>query len=149
MTAHAPADHPRPLHLRVSSIALVAVGGAIGTAAREGLTLALPVVASIPLAILVANLIGAFLLGLLLEALIRADATAPTATRLRLFAGTGALGGFTTYSALATDTALLLASGTTMGTGALYACATVVFGGLATWAGIVVGARRTAAGGAR
>ncbi|MGT2425164.1 hypothetical protein [Amnibacterium kyonggiense] len=33
---------PRPIHLRPAVIAVVAVGGAVGTAAREGLSLAIP-----------------------------------------------------------------------------------------------------------
>ncbi|MGO4692285.1 fluoride efflux transporter FluC [Glaciibacter sp. 2TAF33] len=121
---------------------LVAVGGVFGTAAREGLTLALPVripaAGGFPLAILLINLGGAFLLGWLLEALTRRGPDAGRRRTLRLLLGTGFLGGFTTYSALATDTALIL--GDHVGIAVGYSLGSVVAGALATWAGIAVGA---------
>lgn len=49
--------------------------------------------------------------------------------------GTGFMGGFTTYSALAADTAGLLGGGR-VGVGIAYGLGTVLVGGLATWAGI-------------
>lgn len=128
----------RPPHLRWAAIALVALGGTVGVAAREALTLVVPTLGALPLAIALVNLLGAFLLGLLYEALTRADPARSTARRLRLLLGTGFCGGFTTYSALAVDTALLLGDGKT-GTAAVYALGTVLLGACATWAGIVVG----------
>lgn len=62
--------------------------------------------------------------------------------RIRILVGTGFMGGFTTFSALATDTAGLLGEGR-IGAGLAYGLATVIIGGLATWAGIVVARRRT------
>jgi CrcB protein len=73
-------------------ILLVALGGTVGTAARLGLGLALPDVGGVPLAVLVANVLGALLIGVL-------AARIPGSTDLRLLLGTGVLGGFTTYSA--------------------------------------------------
>jgi CrcB protein len=58
--------------------------------------------------------------------------------RLRLLLGTGVLGGFTTYSALATETGLLLTDGRA-GAALLYALGTVIVGALASWAGIGAG----------
>lgn len=125
----------RPVHLRVRFIALVAVGGTVGTAAREALSLAIPAVNGIPVAILGINVLGAFLLGLLLDALVRRGPDHGLRRNLRLLAGTGFLGGFTTYSALALDTAALVGNGAA-GTAAFYAVATVLIGAGATWLGI-------------
>ncbi|MFZ4896524.1 fluoride efflux transporter FluC [Plantibacter sp. Mn2098] len=133
-----PGGSARPIHLRWQYLALVAAGGTIGTAAREALSLAIPPVSGIPVAILSINVAGAFTLGVLLEALARRGPDAGTRRTLRLFLGTGFLGGFTTYSALAADTAVLLVNGDT-GTGVLYALATVLLGAAASTAGIAAG----------
>jgi CrcB protein len=123
------------------SLALVAVGGACGTALREALSLSVPPVGGVPVVTIVINVAGAFLLGLLLEALVRSGADASRQQALRLLLGTGALGGFTTYSALAVDSNLLLGSDGPL-RGLAYAAGTLVLGALATWAGIAVAARR-------
>lgn len=128
----------RPPHLRAAPIALVALGGTVGVAAREALTVVIPTLGALPLAIGLVNLLGAFLLGVLYEALTRPDGERPAARSLRLLLGTGFCGGFTTYSALAVDTALLLGDGQ-LGTAAGYALGTVLLGACATWAGIAVG----------
>ncbi|WP_237762631.1 fluoride efflux transporter FluC [Arthrobacter sp. ERGS1:01] len=119
---------------------LVAVGGALGAAAREGLTLVIPTVGGVPLAIGLINLAGAFVLGCLYEALTRPGIGAVAAGRLRLLLGTGFCGGFTTYSSLATDTAVLGTHGH-LGTALLYVVGTVLLGACATVAGIAAGAR--------
>ncbi|MDJ0350096.1 CrcB family protein [Cryobacterium sp. PH29-G1] len=141
------------MHLRWRYLGLVFVGGTVGTALREALTLVLPPVdlaagARVPLTTLGINLLGALLLGLLLEALVRRGLDAGGRRTLRLLVGSGLLGGFTTYSSLATDSALLLRGGD-IGVAVSYALGTVVLGGLATWLGIVIGAalhRRTHGG---
>lgn len=126
---------PRAVHLRPSSLGLVAVGGTLGTAAREALSLAIPPINGIPFAIFGINVLGAFLLGVLLDALVRRGEDHGLRRNLRLLLGTGLLGGFTTYSALATDTAALLGGGTP-GIAVLYSLATVLIGAAATWVGI-------------
>jgi CrcB protein len=123
------------VHLRAASWALVAVGGTGGTAAREGLSLAIPVMNGIPVATLGINIAGAFLLGVLLEALVRRGEDHGLRRNLRLLLGTGFLGGFTTYSALAVDTAGLLGDGQP-GSAVGYSLATVLIGAAGTWAGI-------------
>lgn len=125
----------RPPHLRAAPIASVLLGGAVGAAGREGLSLAIPDVGNFPVSIGVVNLLGAFLLGYLYEAVTRFDVSSRTRTYLALLLGTGFCGGFTTYSALATDTAILLRDGFA-GAAALYAFGTVVVGAAFTWAGI-------------
>ncbi len=127
-----------PGTLTPATLAIVFLGGTLGTAAREALGLALPASAGIPWAILTANLVGAFALGLLLEALVRRGPDHGIRRRLRLLLGTGFLGGFTTYSALATDTALLLGAGDGW-VAAAYGIGTVVVGAVATFAGILLG----------
>ncbi|MEY2849728.1 MAG: hypothetical protein RI885_2395 [Actinomycetota bacterium] len=118
----------------------IALGGAVGTAAREGIALALPATGGFPVATLTVNLVGAFLLGLLVEALARRGGDTGRLRTLRLTLGTGVLGGFTTYSAFATDTALLLGDAPAVAVG--YAVMTVVVGAAATLAGVTVGASR-------
>ena len=53
-----PAAAPRPAHLRASAIALVLVGGTLGTAVREGVSLILGTDSEFPLGILAVNLLG-------------------------------------------------------------------------------------------
>ncbi|UVI36733.1 fluoride efflux transporter FluC [Brevibacterium spongiae] len=125
----------RPLHLRLPYLGLAVLGGTLGTAAREAISLSVPDLAGIPMAILGINILGAFLLGVLLAGLSRLGPDAGMRRRVRIMLGTGFMGGFTTYSALAADTAGLLGEGR-VGAGVLYGLATVVIGGLATWAGI-------------
>lgn len=127
-----------PLHLRPSLIGLVIVGGALGTAAREGLSLTIEPIGSFPLAIFLINVIGAGALGLLLERLASDGPGASVRQGARVFAGTGFLGGFTTYSALATDTDLLFRAGD-VGTGILYAGGTLILGLLAAAGGVALG----------
>ena len=128
----------RPAHLRFSLLGLAFLGGIGGTAAREAISLAVPAVNGIPVAIFTVNIGGAFLLGLLLEALARSGPDEGARRTIRILIGTGFMGGFTTYSALATDAAWLMGNGG-LGVGIGYGLATVVLGGLATWAGIAVG----------
>ena len=138
MSAAEPLDPdaiPRAVHLRPSSLAVVAVGGAAGTAAREGMTLLVPPAGGFPVAVFGINVVGAFLLGLLLEMLVRRGPEEGRRRLARLLLGTGFCGGFTTYSALAAATAVLLASGA-VGTAALYAFATLLLGGAASWTGL-------------
>lgn len=128
--------------LTPASLAVVFVGGALGTAAREALTLLIPAGSGVPWAILVANLSGAFALGLLLAALTRGGEPRIRGS-LRLLLGTGFLGGFTTYSALATDTALLFGAGEG-GLAVAYGIGTLGVGALATVAGILLAPNRRA-----
>jgi CrcB protein len=160
-TARPPEDGPpehgadRPLHLRWSSLGLVALGGTAGTALREALalTFAAPP-GGFPVVILVINVVGSFALGLLLESLVRRGADEGRRRAARLLVGTGLIGGFTTYSAFAVDVGLL-GAGAEAGAGAgglvvgvAYALSSVLLGTLAALAGIAVAARRHRRGGA-
>jgi fluoride exporter len=126
--------HSRPLHLRWRYIVVVAVGGAIGTALRAGLSAVIPTPGGVPVGIFLINISGAFLLGVLLEVLARRGPDEGRRRLLRLFLGTGVTGGYTTYSSLADDGALLLGSQPAIGL--LYVLVTVVVGAVATYGGI-------------
>lgn len=130
----------RPVHLRWRNIGLVFLGGTLGTAARVALGRLVPPVAAIPVATGAINVVGAFLLGLLLERLARAGPDDRWRRDLRLGVGTGMLGGFTTYSALATDTATLVSAGRAAAAIG-YALATLVLGLLAAAMGVWCGRR--------
>ena len=116
------------------SFALVAVGGAAGTLTRYGVAEALDAGRLFPLATFLVNVTGSFALGALLAALLVRDHSAP-ANRLRLLLGTGFLGGYTTYSALAVETDTLL-RGDHVVLGLTYAAGSVVVGLLSADAGV-------------
>lgn len=93
--------------IRIADVLTVVVGGFAGSVSRYAITLVLPGTVGIDWPLLLVNLVGAFCLGLLIEVLSRrGSAMGETTThrRLRLLLGTGFLGGFTTYSALAVGT---------------------------------------------
>ncbi len=119
-------------------IPLVILGGATGTAAREALSLAIPDLGGLSVSTFVVNILGAFLLGALVESLARRGPDRGRRRALRLTLGTGVLGGFTTYSALAVETALLLGDEAVIGVA--YALATLIAGVLSTFLGIAAGA---------
>jgi fluoride exporter len=124
------------LHLRLSAVGLVAVGGFVGTAARYGLTLLEPTRSGAwPFATFIANVCGAFVLGVLLEGLARSGPDSGWRQRVRLLLGTGFCGALTTYSTLATDADLLVRSHDG-GLALLYLVTSLVGGLLATIGGI-------------
>ncbi len=94
-----------------TGVVLVLVGGVLGTLARYGVESLLPPRSGWPWGTLTANVTGAFALGALLETLAQRGPESRVGRRVRLFAGTGALGGYTTYSTYAVETDRLLAGG--------------------------------------
>ena len=137
-----PPSPSTPLRRRLPLVLLVVAGGAVGTALRVLVTLAVPPAGSFDTAIFAINVVGAFVLGLLLERLLRGGPDEGRRRVLRLGLGTGVLGGFTTYSSLATETAALAgAGGGDLAVAALYGLLSLVLGVLAAAAGIRVGAR--------
>ncbi len=116
------------------SFALVAVGGAAGTLARHGIAEALDADRLFPVATFLVNVTGSFALGALLAVLLVRDHSEP-ANRMRLLLGTGFLGGYTTYSALAVETDTLL-RGDHVALGLTYAAGSVIAGLLAACAGV-------------
>lgn len=128
----------RPAWANWPLVGLVFIGGSLGTATRAAFTLVIPPADGFPATIMGINLAGALLLGALLEALSRRGADEGPRRRIRLLLGTGFLGGFTTYSALATDSVLLAAGSPALAL--LNALGTLVLGAAATWFGIVLAA---------
>lgn len=129
----------RPAHLSASNLAIVAAGGTAGTGLRYLIDTLIPAWHGVPVATVGINVVGAFLLGVLLETLTLRAPNQSWSRRARLGLGTGVLGGFTTYSALATDTTILASSHP--GAAAGYALATVIIGAAASILGIWVGRR--------
>src|SRR5436190_1503170 len=110
---------------------LVGAGGALGSMARYGAYRMWPA-GGWPVPTFVVNLLGSFAIGLLY---MYVAARGGSADNARLFWMTGVLGGFTTYSAFALESALL---GFSM-TGVTYVAATVVGCLLAAAAGLKMG----------
>jgi CrcB protein len=136
-------------------VGLVALGGAAGSVARDLLdgwaaVLLTPLtllfrgvgetVLWFPMGTLVVNVAGAFALGYLLEALTRRGRETVRRRKIRLGIGTGVLGGFTTYSALALQTQQLLGYGFGW-LALLYVVLTLVGGTAACLGGIALAAR--------
>jgi CrcB protein len=131
---------PEPGPLTPTLIALVGLGGAVGTALRYAISRWLPTGSGFPWATLVANLVGAVVLGVLLELLTRRGSDTGVRRRARLLLGTGFCGGLTTYSTLAVETDLLVRAHRD-GLAATYAVVSVVAGAVAAGVGIAVAAR--------
>ncbi|MDN4644079.1 fluoride efflux transporter FluC [Arthrobacter sp. PsM3] len=127
----------RPVHLHPGFVLVVITGGVFGALARYGLSIVLPSPGGWPLPTLIINLAGAFLLGVLLEALVRRGPDAGRLRAIRLLAGTGFMGAFTTYSTLALETNTLLGAGRPADA-LVYLGATLLGGAVATVAGIRV-----------
>jgi len=85
------------------TLPLVAVGGAAGAVCRWGVGVALAG-ATFPVGTLAVNVVGSFLLGVLLYERRLRNALS---SRTRLVAGTGFLSSFTTYSTFAAETVTL------------------------------------------
>jgi CrcB protein len=121
---------------------LVVAGGAAGSLTRYGVGEWLDPGHELPVGTLLVNATGSFALGALLAVLALRGDDSGGRRELRLLLGTGFLGGYTTYSALAVETETLLRDGH-VALGAAYAIGSVVLGVLAATAGAAV-ARRIA-----
>ena len=85
----------------------VGAGAALGAWMRWGLSIALNhVVPNLPLGTLASNLIGGYLVGVAIEALVHHSVLTP---EWRLFIITGFLGSLTTFSTFSAETVSLLA----------------------------------------
>ena len=115
---------------------VVWLGGTVGTAVRVFSTPS-PAPTAFPVATFAVNVVGAGVLGLLVERLARRPSS-PRGRGLSLLVGTGFLSGFTTSSALAVDTVQLVRLGE-ISLATAYALGTLLLGAAATWLGVVVG----------
>jgi CrcB protein len=125
----------RVLARRGDILAVIAVGGALGSLARWELAAALPPPATaFPWATFDANVSGCFALGVLM---VFVTEVWPPSRYLRPFLGVGVLGGYTTFSTSMLDTRALLLSGRGDLAGT-YVVASLACGLLAVWVGIVL-----------
>jgi CrcB protein len=113
------------------AVVAVALGGALGAPCRYWLGRAVHPAAGFPLATLTVNLVGAFLLGLLVVLI---GERLPPTWYVRQFFGTGLLGAFTTYSTFAVETDLLVRHAR-LGVAVGYVAATLVGGLALAWVG--------------
>ncbi|MEU8436183.1 CrcB family protein [Streptomyces sp. NPDC029216] len=127
---HVPAQRAEP---QGRVLAAVAAGGALGAAARYGVALLWPAGSGgFPWATFWTNAVGCALIGVLMVLISEGGRRSPHPL-LRPFAGTGVLGGFTTFSTYAVDFSRLLDEGRA-GLALAYAGLTVVGALGAVWA---------------
>ncbi len=122
-----------------TTLLAVAAGGAIGATARYVFGGAVGVMArgsvsGMALGTLAVNVLGSALMGVLYVLLVE---RAGAAESWRLFALTGMLGGFTTFSAFSLETLLLLQQGAGL-RAAAYVLASVAGCVLAVWLGVEI-----------
>ena len=142
-SAHPAYRSPRLL----AFLAMIAAGGAAGTSLRAVIEQAFAVgVGGWPWATLSINVSGAFVLGFLLEALACYGADSGWRRSLRLTAGTGLLGGYTTYSTFAVEVTQLLDHASYL-TGLAYAVTSLALGPAAAAAGYLAADKVLAAAG--
>ncbi|WP_248243385.1 fluoride efflux transporter FluC [Microbacterium kunmingense] len=128
---------PARPRIRADVLLAVMAGGAIGAGLRA--LLLLPVAGGgrteVIAVTLVENVVGSLVLGIVVALL------GDRRPRLRAFAGTGVLGGFTTYSTFAVQTVQLTADAAAAAV--LLALASLLLGLLAALGGLVIGRRLT------
>ena len=115
----------------------VGIGGGIGAVARYaiGAIFVQRFGPGFPWGTFFINVTGSFLIGVIAQlALTRSFGITPT---VRLFAATGVLGGYTTFSTFSLDTMVLVGDGAAL-PAALYAVGSVAAGILAAYAGQIV-----------
>lgn len=115
----------------------IALGGAVGALSRHYMAAAVSRAFGLgfPYGTLTVNVVGCFLMGLLVEAMALRFSITPEA---RGFLTVGLLGGFTTFSAFSLEVALLYERGQLL-LAALYVVASVVLSVAALFGGLAVG----------
>ena len=117
-------------------ILAVAIGGALGAMARYGLSVAAIKAwgSSFPYGTLIANVLGGFLMGVIVELFaLKFDAQ----FTLRAFLTVGLLGGFTTFSAYSLEVVLMLERGQSL-LALGYACGSALLAVLALFCGLTI-----------
>jgi len=114
----------------MNTLVAIAAGGAVGALARHFVAAQVmhQVGGGFPWGILVCNVLGSFIMGVLVETMALKWSVGP---ELRAFLTVGVLGAFTTFSTFSLDTVLLLQRGVPLAAGA-YVVASVALsvGGL-------------------
>ncbi|WP_374701167.1 fluoride efflux transporter FluC [Streptomyces sp. TP-A0874] len=104
-----PPRRPGRRHGQLPIVVAVAVGGAVGAAARYGAALLWPTATgAFPWTTLLVNVVGCAVIGVFMVVITELWTPHPL---LRPFFGTGVLGGFTTFSTYAVDIQRLLSGG--------------------------------------
>lgn len=109
----------------------MALGGALGSMARYGFYRAVPA----PWGTLGVNIIGGFLMGLLVGVL---SGRGLSADNERLFLGAGVLGGFTTFSAFSLDVVQMLEGGA-LGEAVVYGVGSTALSIVGVFLGLLLG----------
>ncbi|AUC09707.1 fluoride efflux transporter CrcB [Agrobacterium pusense] len=119
------------------NIVLVAAGGAIGSVFRYlvGVWSVRLAGVNFPWGTLTVNVVGSFLIGLLVELVAR---RLNASMEMRLFLVTGVLGGFTTFSSFSLDAVSLYERGA-LGLSAVYVLASLSVSIAAVFAGLALG----------
>jgi CrcB protein len=125
--------------MQLQILAGVMVGGGLGAGARYLLSAQVTrwLGSGFPWGTLAVNVLGSFLLGLLLPVGLRGTALSPTAV---IALSVGVLGGFTTYSSFSVETLTLLQQGSHASALANVA-GTLVLCLAASWLGVELGTR--------
>ncbi|HSI25794.1 MAG TPA: CrcB family protein, partial [Aeromicrobium sp.] len=113
--------------MRPHLVLLVFAGGFLGVLLRASISDRAGGGSAFPASTFAINIAGAFALSILIECLALRGSDVGHRRATRLFVGTGLLGGFTTYSALAVQTDTLLRHGL-IGLAFAYAVGSVVGG---------------------
>ena len=125
---------------RYSGAVLVFCGGTLGTLLRYLIDVAPTRVAGFAFDIFIINVVGAFILAALVGYITGAGEPTRNQLKLRLFVGTGTMGGFTTYSTLAVETAHNIGDGR-WANALVYSLGTLLVGALLSVAGLLAGRR--------
>jgi fluoride exporter len=123
--------------MQIYSLFLVGIGGFFGSIARYATARSIDVKlnALFPYGTLTVNIIGSFILGIVIAWASRKGAGSEN---MRLLLATGFCGGFTTFSAFAFEN-LTLIEQKMIGSALLYISVSLILGVLAVYAGVVVG----------
>ena len=114
----------------------VAAGGMVGATARWSISVAWPVsLDEFPTTTLAINLVGSFLLGLVVAGLLERRPPAPVT---HTFLGTGLLGAFTTFSTLTVEAVVLVDAGQVWRAG-VYLAVSLVAGVAVAASGLALG----------
>ena len=118
-------------------ILLVAIGGALGSVGRylAGVHITRLMGSGFPYGTLTVNIVGSFLIGLLVELLARRF---NGSMDLRLFLVVGFLGGFTTFSSFSLDALALFERGASL-SAAAYIFTSLILSLAAVFAGLLLG----------
>lgn len=117
------------------NLLLVMAGGAVGSALRYGIGIALSSFSnSFPFATIVVNIVGSFMLGFIAGTI---GTPFEIDQKTKLILGTGLCGGFTTYSAFAVETVALIEQRSALALGT-YIIITLVGCLASAWAGIAL-----------